>query len=100
VLDLSETYEFARPLVNSGRLSVPCVYEIPERADIAGLSVEGISVANGDIGAELRSRYLGDAGAAVYLMRPDQHVAARWTTLDWAKIETALNRAIGKGEAA
>ncbi|CTQ72812.1 FAD-dependent oxidoreductase [Roseibium alexandrii] len=148
VLDLSETYEFARPLVNSGRLSVPCVYEtsplnsddvdglpvrtrpgspaadapvggewlsdrlgdgfkllalgleIPERADIAGLSVEGISVANGDIGAELRSRYLGDAGAAVYLMRPDQHVAARWTTLDWAQIETALNRAIGKGEAA
>ena len=27
VLDLSETLEFARPLVNSGRLSVPCVYD-------------------------------------------------------------------------
>ena len=26
-LDLSERYEFARPLVNSGRLSVPCVYD-------------------------------------------------------------------------
>ena len=24
VLDLSENFEFARPLVNSGRLSVPC----------------------------------------------------------------------------
>lgn len=148
VLDLSETYEFARPLVNSGRLSVPCVYEtsplnsddvdglpartrpgspaadtpvggdwllerlsggfkllalgteIPEHSEVAGIPVEGISVAAGDIGPELRSRYLGDAGAAVYLMRPDQHVAARWTTLDWAQIETALNRAIGKGEAA
>ncbi|MFN3131874.1 FAD-dependent oxidoreductase [Roseibium sp.] len=148
VLDLSESYEFARPLVNSGRLSVPCVYEtsplnshdvdglpartrpgspaadapigeewlsdrlgdgfkllalglkIPERSDIAGLSVEGIFVPDGNISAELRSRYLGDSVAAVYLMRPDQHVAARWTTLDWAQIETALNRAIGKGEAA
>jgi 3-(3-hydroxy-phenyl)propionate hydroxylase len=27
VLDLSEQYEFARPLVNSGRLSLPCTYE-------------------------------------------------------------------------
>ena len=26
-LDLSERYDFARPLVNSGRLSVPCVYD-------------------------------------------------------------------------
>jgi 3-(3-hydroxy-phenyl)propionate hydroxylase len=27
VLDLSERYEFARPMVNSGRLSVPCTYD-------------------------------------------------------------------------
>ena len=27
VLDLAEQYDFARPLVNSGRLSVPCVYD-------------------------------------------------------------------------
>lgn len=27
VLDLSEKFEFARPLVNSGRLSVPCTYD-------------------------------------------------------------------------
>lgn len=27
VLDLSEHYAFARPLVNSGRLSVPCTYD-------------------------------------------------------------------------
>ncbi|MFC2969939.1 FAD-dependent oxidoreductase [Acidimangrovimonas pyrenivorans] len=27
VLDLSEAYDFARPLVNSGRLSVPCVHD-------------------------------------------------------------------------
>ncbi len=27
VLDLSEHYDFARPLVNSGRLSVPCTYD-------------------------------------------------------------------------
>ncbi|WP_420411376.1 FAD-dependent oxidoreductase [Roseibium sp.] len=148
VLDLSEGYEFARPLVNSGRLSVPCVYEtsplnsddvdglpartrpgspaadaplgedwllkmlnggfkllalgvdVPDHSEIAGIPVESICVPAGAIGADLRDRYLGEAKTAVYLMRPDQHIAARWTELDWSQIETALNRAIGKGEAA
>jgi 3-(3-hydroxy-phenyl)propionate hydroxylase len=41
VLDLSEHYEFARPLVNSGRLSVPCVYDGSSlnSADIEGFPV-------------------------------------------------------------
>ena len=33
--------------------------------------------------------------SAVYLIRPDQHVAARWRKLDAGKIARALQRAIG-----
>lgn len=128
VLDLSEHYAFARPLVNSGRLSVPCTYDasplngpdcaaMPARtrpgspapdAPLGEASNEWLlgklgngfqilaididvpaSVCTGGICASrlqlsakenpaLRERYLGEAQGAVYLMRPDQHVAARW----------------------
>ena len=30
-----------------------------------------------------------------YLLRPDQHVVARWRTLDSAKLQVALARALG-----
>ncbi|MDJ0947961.1 MAG: FAD-dependent oxidoreductase [Alphaproteobacteria bacterium] len=145
VLDLSERVEFARPLVNSGRLSVPCVYDgsplngpdaagMPSRtrpgapavdAPVAdgwlidklgnrfqllvfdaeapdGLEVDGIPVETLRIHTEaapsdaLRERYLGEAPAAVYLMRPDQHVAGRWTEFDAAAVDAALRRAIGQ----
>jgi 3-(3-hydroxy-phenyl)propionate hydroxylase len=39
VLDLARSHSFARPLVNSGRLSVPCIYE--------GLSLNGPDHLNG-----------------------------------------------------
>jgi len=39
-------------------------------------------------------RYDATPGTA-YLLRPDQHVVARWRTLDKAQLQTALNRAIG-----
>jgi 3-(3-hydroxy-phenyl)propionate hydroxylase len=31
----------------------------------------------------------------VYLLRPDQHVVARWRTLDMAQLQAALARALG-----
>jgi 3-(3-hydroxy-phenyl)propionate hydroxylase len=143
VLDLSEHYAFARPLVNSGRLSVPCTYDgsplngpdapgLPLRTRPGSPAVDA-PIGNGwlldrlgnrfqllDLGAgaprqivvdgltvetlmpeaitpELRARYLGDKPAAVYLLRPDQHVAARWEKFDEADVKSSVLRAIGRG---
>lgn len=145
VLDLSEKLAFARPLVNSGRLSVPCVYDgsplngpdagnmpartrpgtpaadaplangwlidrlgngfqllaidtaAPDRLDVDGIVVETLSVSTQDAPSDLlAARYLGEAGAAVYLMRPDQHVAARWPAFDENAVREALRTAIGR----
>jgi 3-(3-hydroxy-phenyl)propionate hydroxylase len=141
VLNLAETMPFARTVVNSGRLSVPCTYdgsvlngpdhrdmpartrpgspcpdapvaggwllrelgpgftllsigaEAPGSLALHGLTVRGLSL---DVTPELRARYLGDVAGAVYLIRPDQHVAARWERYDEAAVATALAGAIGK----
>jgi 3-(3-hydroxy-phenyl)propionate hydroxylase len=45
---------------------------------------------------EVTARYLGDAKGAVYLIRPDQHVAARWEHFDESAVAAAIARAIGK----
>lgn len=144
VLDLAETYEFARPLVNSGRLSVPCTYDgsqlngpdaadlpaqlrpgspaidaplkagwlldrlgnkfkllaintdIPEGMQDGGIPIESLRI-DSDQSPEFARRYLGDAAGAVYLMRPDQHVAARWTSFDKDAVLAALRTATGRG---
>jgi len=128
VLDLAEHHAFARPLVNSGRLSVPCTYDglplntpdalpggpartrpgspcpdaplgdgylldrlgndfilmtINSDADDDDLPLRRVSLTTDDDTTEaLRNRYLGTAHSAVYLVRPDQHVAARWDRFD------------------
>ncbi len=142
VLDLSEHFAFARPLVNAGRLSVPSVYDesplngpddaalprrtrpgapaadaptregwlidrlgnrfqilaigtdVPPHFEEAGVEVEILRL-SADESPEFRERWLGEAPGAVYLMRPDQHVAARWQAFDAAAMRAALHRAIG-----
>ena len=141
VLDLAETLPFARGLVNSGRLSLPCTYdgsalngpdaaamparsrpgsacpdaplgdawllhqfsagftlltldaEAPETLTAHGLQVRRLGLSAKD-NAALRARYLGDATSAVYLIRPDQHVAARWQSYDETQVRAALARAL------
>jgi len=127
VLALAERTEFARPMINSGRLSVPCVYPLeapdaeilptvsrpgavaPDAPQGTGWLVDslggevrllalgeagegvGVPVLRPKFNDAIRSRYLGEAGEAWYLIRPDQVVAARWTAYDAAAIahETA-----------
>ncbi|MCB1366885.1 MAG: FAD-dependent oxidoreductase [Rhodobacteraceae bacterium] len=143
VLDLAEAYEFARPLVNSGRLSVPCTYDgsilngpdssdlpvrtrpgspaadaptrdgwlmdrLGNRFQVLAIGVDAPdSLEDGGIGIEVlrlspdespqfTERYLGEAVRAVYLMRPDQHVAARWTSYDEKAVIAALKIATGR----
>lgn len=146
VLDLSEHHAFARPLVNSGRLSMPCTYDgsplnspdalpdgpartrpgapcpdvtlgngflldrlgsrftllainadAPDTLTEAGVALTCLALSDSDdaTGA-LAARYLGDAPAAVYLIRPDQHVAARFPAYDETAMRTALRRATGQ----
>lgn len=145
VLDLSERYDFARPLVNSGRLSVPCTYDgstlnagdalngpartrpgspcpdakladgfildklgddfvvlainttAPEGIEEAGIKMRTLNLTDeDDPNGALAKRYLGEAKTAVYLIRPDQHVASRREAYDETLLRADLRRAIGK----
>lgn len=141
VLELANTHAFARPLVNSGRLSVPCNYagfalfgddalngpgdtcpgmtcpDAPvgdgflldllggtfsvlalgcEAEDVQAHGLTAKAVRIDAIGDALGARYLGDAAQAVYLIRPDQHIVARWPAFDASAVARALQTAIGK----
>lgn len=149
VLELAEHHAFARPLVNSGRLSVPCAYDglcltgddalaggprqsrpgtpcpdapvqdgfllrrlgtdftllaidtdAPKEMTVDGIGLRCVTARSGDdpTGA-LAARYLGDAGSAIYLIRPDQHIVARWERFDETAVQFALRRACAKEDA-
>ena len=145
VLELAGSYAFARPLVNSGRLSVPCTYE---GSSLNGPDVEGaprasrpgsacpdaplsdgflldrltggftllcinrsdaacvlpdqdvktlhLSTSADDPTTALSERYLGDLPGIIVLIRPDQHVAARWERLDSDAVLRAIRTATGR----
>jgi len=145
VLELARTEPFARPLVNSGRLSTPTPYldsslNTPDAAPFAGpmrpgspcadapiescgepgwllerlgqgfvllsfgpaepVKAAGLTVPVLQVGLDvldpqglLAQRYDGQPGT-VYLIRPDQHVAARWRQFDPAQVQTAVRRAL------
>ncbi|MEO0402240.1 MAG: FAD-dependent monooxygenase, partial [Pseudomonadota bacterium] len=144
VLELARDHAFARPLVNSGRLSVPCVYDGlslngpdmldgPARTRVGASAVDvklgktylldrlsdgftllcidaavpdvdevdGVPLTHLSLTARntpfLKKRYLGTAKGAVYLMRPDQHVVARWPEATADDVATAVRIALGKG---
>jgi 3-(3-hydroxy-phenyl)propionate hydroxylase len=147
VLELAEECEFARPLVNSGRLSMPTPYVLsslntPDEDVFAGKMAPGTNCADAPVNVDDKSGWFlnalgggftvltfGPAPAAAvasgavkaqvlsvgrdiedargvlaqrydakpgttYLIRPDQHVAARWRQFDATKISQALARAM------
>ena len=148
VLNLAHRHPFARPLVNSGRLSVPCVYDglslngpdalngpatsrvgatcndaplrdgflldvvggvftvlaintgPPALAEVDGVTVNTVTLntQTDDPSGAIAARYLGDTPCGIYLIRPDQHVAARWARASAADIRSAVSIATGKGQ--
>ena len=137
VLDLAGCHAFARPLVNSGRLSVPSVYDgfphfgpdalqgpvatrpgaaCPDAqmgqgflldhlgGDFAVLVLGSGAPEHGplrvvdipDPSDGVRSRYMGDAARAIYLIRPDQHIVGRWPSYDRKAVDAALAKALAR----
>ncbi|MDF0601309.1 FAD-dependent oxidoreductase [Psychromarinibacter sp. C21-152] len=134
VLALAAKAPFARSWVNSGRLSVPCVYPVNGADDKAlprvsrpgavapdapmgngwllnalggrmvvlalgcqAPEVAGAEVLTPEITDEIRRRYMGEAEKTVYLIRPDQVIAARWPYVDRTAVEATIE-AIWRGE--
>jgi 3-(3-hydroxy-phenyl)propionate hydroxylase len=51
-----------------------------------------------DADGHFRQRYGVLAGGAAYLLRPDQHICARWISLDADRLQSALKTALaGQG---
>lgn len=149
VLDLAKKHEFSRPMVNSGRLSLPCVYKylslnsadklngparsrvgsicpdtpiqtpqgkkfllnflsngftilaintnVPKTLNVEGIIASSLALATkDDPTGMLAERYLGEEETAVYLIRPDQCIAARWPMYDETQMRAAINIATGR----
>jgi 3-(3-hydroxy-phenyl)propionate hydroxylase len=69
--------------------------EVPDRLEEGGIVVETLRLDPKE-SSQFTERYLGKAASAVYLMRPDQHVAARWTGYDEKAVLAALKTATGR----
>ena len=61
--------------------------------------VAGCDLSLADADGHARQRYGVPASGAAYLLRPDQHVCARWLSLDAARLQAALDTALGLGPA-
>lgn len=66
---------------------------LPIRVQAIGSAgpVQGADASHADAEGRLRQRYGVTASGAAYLLRPDQHVCARWMTLDAARLQSALD---------
>ena len=60
----------------------------------AAQPVAGADQTLADADGHFRQRYGVQADGAAYLLRPDQHVCARWLTLDATRLQAALNAAL------
>jgi len=62
---------------------------------VGDTSLRVVSLQGTEVTDAIVDRYLGDSPSAVYLIRPDQHVAGRWASEDADKIAQALTQALG-----
>jgi 3-(3-hydroxy-phenyl)propionate hydroxylase len=80
-----------------GGFKLLCFDEAPSALDVDGVTVEPLSVGTDfeDSQGLVMQRYDGKPGTT-YLIRPDQHVAARWRCYDEAKVRAAVNHALAR----
>jgi 3-(3-hydroxy-phenyl)propionate hydroxylase len=57
-------------------------------------AVIGADTTLADTQGHLRARYGVPANGGAYLLRPDQHICARWLTLDATRLQAALKTAL------
>lgn len=69
---------------------------VPVRVIAVGADqpVQGADRTIADAQGHFRERYGIQASAGAYLLRPDQHICARWITLDAARLKSAFNVAL------
>lgn len=73
-------------------------YLLGLNVEISDLEIDGVRVhavnlaANKNENPELAERYLSDQSQAVYLIRPDQHIAAIWKHADTAAIKAGIKK--------
>ena len=60
----------------------------------SALPVAGADTTLADTHGHLRERYGVPANGAAYLLRPDQHICARWLTLDATRLQAAFHAAL------
>jgi 3-(3-hydroxy-phenyl)propionate hydroxylase len=60
----------------------------------AGHAVAGCDQTLPDTAGDLRQRYGMTAEGAAYLLRPDQHICARWLSLEAPALQAALANAL------
>lgn len=60
----------------------------------SGQHIEGADQTLNDATGAIRERYGVNASGTAYLLRPDQHICARWINLDALRLQTALNTAL------
>ncbi len=80
-----------------GGFKLLCFGDAPAPLEVDGIEIEPLTVGADldDVAALVAQRYDGGPGT-VYLIRPDQHVAARWRRFDEAKVRAALNHALAR----
>ena len=71
---------------------------VPVRTIAVGAAapVQGADLTLADAEGRCRARYGVRASGAAYLLRPDQHVCARWISLDATRLQAALKNALAQ----
>ncbi len=94
LLVFTEEAALAQPLQQA--VAAARLQGVPLRVVAIGAArpVAGADVTLADTDGRCRQRYGVEADGAAYLLRPDQHVCARWLTLDAARLNAALRAAL------